>query len=101
MPKNLTSNARWDQNATTIAGFTNGTSGSSLDALNWIQGIDMSNDNILYIADYQNNRIVLIAPNSTTAMAIMQNGSDSKPLFQYPTSVFVTEKYIYVLDTWA
>ncbi|CAF1284045.1 unnamed protein product [Rotaria sp. Silwood1] len=58
----------------------------------------ITNDNTLYIADLSNSRIVVIEPNSTTAIAIIQNGSDSNPLFVTPNDVFVTQKYIYVLD---
>ncbi|CAF3764024.1 unnamed protein product [Rotaria sp. Silwood1] len=55
-------------------------------------------DNTLYIVDINNNRIVIIGTNSTTAIAIIQNGSDSSSIFSYPTDVFVTQKYIYSLD---
>ncbi|CAF3838230.1 unnamed protein product, partial [Rotaria sordida] len=49
--------------------------------------------------DSSNNRIVLIGPDSTMAIDIIQNAPDSSPLFSYPSDIFVTEKYIYIADS--
>ncbi|CAF3035175.1 unnamed protein product [Rotaria sp. Silwood2] len=95
---NLSSFTRWAQNATTVAGLANGSVGSSLSSLNLDRGINIANDNTLYIADVLNNRVVAIGPNSTTAIAIIQNAPDSTSLFAYPIDVFVTQKYLYVSD---
>ncbi|CAF4945941.1 unnamed protein product, partial [Rotaria sp. Silwood1] len=90
--------SHWAQNATTVAGLANGAPGSSLSTLNGNIGIRITNDDTLYIADSDNSRIVVIRSNSTTAVAIIQNGSDSNPLFSMPGDIFITEKYIYVAD---
>ena len=94
----LPSTARWAKNAITVAGAANGTNGSSLNRLSSNFGVFWA-DGILYVADTSNNRIVLIAPNSTTAIAVV--GVSSQPQsFRVPTDVFVTATSIYVMDTW-
>ena len=95
----LPSAARWAQNGITIAGSPNGINGSSLDRLRRNVGVFCADDGILYIADMENNRIVLIAPNSTTAIAIVGREWDVNT-FRNPTDVFVTRTSIYVMDTW-
>ncbi|CAF1464805.1 unnamed protein product, partial [Rotaria sordida] len=97
--QNLSASTHWAQNAITVAGLANGTYGSSPSTLYFNQGIRITNDNILYIADSSNNRIVLIGPDSTMAIDIIQNAPDSSPLFSYPSDIFVTEKYIYIADS--
>ena len=93
-PLTLPVNARWDQNGTIVAGSPNG---SSLDRLSYNFGIYCADDDILYIADSGNSRVVLIAPNSTTAIRIIWQVLPSNPL-QTPTDVFVTRASIYVID---
>ena len=89
---------RWSLNATTVAGSATTTAGSGLSSLNLNQGIQIV-DNILYIADKSNHRIVLIQPNSTTAFAVMGSGSGSGAAkFNQTTDLFVTDAFIYVLD---
>ena len=95
----MPSNARWAQNGITVAGSPNGTSGSSSDRLNANFGIYFADDDILYIADLRNGRIVLIAPNSTTAIRVTSQVFPSNPL-KGACNVFVTRTSIYVLDTW-
>ena len=64
-------------------------------------GVFCADGDILYVADYWNNRIVLIAPNSTTAIRVIGNQSQSDLLrFYGPSNVFVTRTSIYVMDTW-
>jgi hypothetical protein len=89
---NLSSTAQWSQNAITVAGSINGTSGSSLDLLNRNLGLYIADDDTLYIADSNNNRIVLIQSNSTTAVAVIGQGFQSNmTTFNYPIDVFVTQ----------
>ena len=96
----LPSGVRWNQNGTTVAGMANGTNGTSLNMLNHNFGICYADDDILYIADGNNNRIVLIARNSTTAIGVIGQESQSDMFtFLYPTDVFVTRTAIYVVDT--
>ena len=97
---NLSPTARWTQNGITVAGVGNGASGSALDSLNNNFGVYCADNDILYVADGLNNRVVLIAPNSTTAiLAIGQGSSDSMFAFNQPNDVFVTRTFIYVMDT--
>ena len=98
----LSSTVRWVQNGITVAGAgaANGESGSSFNRLSRYTGIYCADDDILYIADPSNNRIVLIASNSTTAMALMGQQSQSDTFtFSSPYDVFVTRTSIYVMDT--
>ena len=92
--------ARWNQNGNTVAGAANGAHGSALNRLSDNFGIYFADD-ILYIADEGNNRIVLIARNSTTAVRVIGRDSQSDMFtFNYPNDVFVTRTSIYVMDTW-
>ena len=95
----LPSTARWAQHGVTVAGAANGTRGSSLDRLHENYGVFCADNDILYIADIRNDRIVLIAPNSTTAIRII-GGSAQLNMFKTPCDVFVTRRSIYVMDTW-
>ncbi|CAF3646521.1 unnamed protein product [Adineta steineri] len=96
----LSPSASWLLNATTVAGSSAGTSGSTSSLLNTNLGIQIVNNNTLYIADQNNHRIVVIQPNSTTAAAIIGSGPGSGPTqLNYPKDVFVTSQGIYVLDS--
>ena len=54
----------------------------------------------LYIADYSNNRVVVIQPGSTTATFILGSGAGAiSSQFNQPSDVFVTSTSVYVLDT--
>ena len=98
-PFKLSSAAQWVQNGITVAGLADGTNGSSLNSLSENFGVYCADDGILYIADGGNDRIVLIAPNSTTAVAVAGRTWDSNS-FSFPADVFVTRTSIYVMDTW-
>ena len=96
----LSPTVRWASNGTTVAGFANGTSGSSLNRLQRNFAVYYADDDILYIADSWNDRIVLIASNSTTAIRVIGRGSSTNMLtFNGPNDVFVTQNAIYVMDT--
>ena len=91
--------AQWAQNGNTVAGAANGMNGFSLNRLRRNVGIFYADDDLLYIADYLNNRLVLIAPNSTTAIRVIGPGPQPGLLNQ-PAHVFVTRTSIYVMDTY-
>ena len=95
---NLPSTARWAQNGVTVAGSASGMNGSSLDRFARTYGIYCADDDVLYIADINNNRIVLIASNSTTALAVA-GGAGQSGMFSLPADVFVTRTSVYVMDT--
>lgn len=73
-------------------------SGSSPDKLYQNHDLFWADNDILYIADAWNNRIVLIGPNSTTAIRTI-GGSSQPDLFATPADVFVTRTSIYVMDS--
>ena len=54
----------------------------------------------LSLHHYKNNRVVSIAPNSTTAIRVIGDRSQSNMFtFNGPSDVFVTRTSIYVMDT--
>ena len=62
-------------------------------------GIQIVDNTTLYIADYSNNRVVVIQPGSTTATLILGSSAGATPSqFNLPTDIFVTSTSIYVLD---
>jgi sugar lactone lactonase YvrE len=97
---NLSPTAQWAQNAATVAGAADGTGGSSLSLLNLPYGITIVDDNTLYVCDAYNNRVVLVQLNSTTATAVIGQGSTSNMYtLNYPTDIFVTRTMIYITDS--
>jgi hypothetical protein len=93
--------AEWAQNATTVAGASNGISGSNLNLLYHPYGIDIVDDNTLYISDAANDRVISVQFNSAIATAIIGQDSQSNMFtFNSPTGIFVTRTSIYVMDTY-
>ena len=71
-----------------MAGSAATTAGSGLASLNTNHGIQVTDNDTLYIADRSNNRIVVILPNSTTAAAILGTGLGAGAnQFNQPTDV--------------
>ncbi len=96
---NLSPQASWDQNAVTVAGLSNGTSGSSISQLNEPWGIRISNNDVLYIGDVYNNRIVVVDLNSANNICIIGSGPGSNSSqFNDPYDIFVTNTSLYVID---
>ena len=97
---NLSVTARWSENAITVAGSETGMSGSSLNELDYTRGIRIDDNDTLYVTDSNNNRIVLIHPNSTTPIATIGTGQGSQnSQLSYPSDIFLTQSSIYVMDT--
>ncbi|CAF4395821.1 unnamed protein product [Didymodactylos carnosus] len=90
--------AVWNQTAVTIAG--NGSGGGSLKQLhNPFDVFVDSNDSIL-IADTINMRVIQWGPNAVTGVVVaggLGSGNLSNQLY-YPTSVFIYNNSLYVLD---
>jgi hypothetical protein len=96
---NLSPVATWAANATTVAGNANGVGGSSNSSLNNPSDITISSDNILYIADFLNCRVVMV--NLTASMVIDIIGSGcgaAMNQFYHTYDAFITGTSLYVLD---
>lgn len=96
----LSPNASWDSDGITVAGWANGTNGTSLSQLCAPVGISISSNNILYVSDVGNHRIVMVYLDSATANFAIGSGYGSGPSqFAFPYSSFVTNSSLYVLDS--
>lgn len=96
----LSPRAVWDQNGLTVAGSSNGTPGSSLSHLTEPIGIAVSNDDVLYIADAGNHRVVVIdldATNSNVTTIGFGPGSKSDQ-FNRPSDLSIVNSSLYVVD---
>ena len=95
----MSPNTTWMANASTVAGSAASISGTSPSSLNSNQGIQIVDNNTLYIVDTGNHRIVVIQPGSTNATMISGSGpgNGSNQLYQ-PTDVFVSSAFVYILD---
>ena len=85
-------------NASTVAGSAAGTSGTSPSSLFYNRGIQIVDNNTLYIADSSNNRVIVIQPGSTNATGIIGSYGNASNQLNGPTDVFVTSTFIYILD---
>ncbi len=80
-------------------GLSNGTAGSSLTQLNMPFGISITSNDILYISDTNNNRIVVVDLTSRTNTSIIGSGPGSNSTqFNTPYGLFVTDTSLYVID---
>jgi sugar lactone lactonase YvrE len=96
----LSPTARWSQNGITVAGLPNGIGGVFSSQLKSNTGLSIGEDDTLYIADTDNNRIAVIRPGSTTAVAFIGTGStDVSMNLIKPKDVYVTRTSIYVMDS--
>jgi hypothetical protein len=95
----LSPNARWTENAVTVAGQADGTYGPNSIMLHHNNGIFITDDDILYVTDTNNRRIVVIAPDSITPIEMIDITNSSTDQFVFPYDVLVTETYIFVLIT--
>jgi hypothetical protein len=95
----LSPQAAWDQNAVTITGSADGTNGSLLSQLQHPRGISMGRNDVLYISDKDNHRIVVVYLNSTSANFAIGSGFGSDlGQFNLPHDVFVTNTSLYITD---
>ncbi|CAF1658884.1 unnamed protein product, partial [Adineta ricciae] len=95
----LLSHSIWSQNATTVAGSPNGTSGSLLFQLKQPIGIAITDNDILYVADDSNNRIVVVHLHSSINTSTIDSISASDlGQFRSPADVFIFNSSLYVLE---
>ncbi|CAF0831536.1 unnamed protein product [Adineta ricciae] len=91
--------ASWDENGTTVAGLSNGTSGLSLIELHQPFGITITNDDVLYISDIANHRVLVVHLDSTRDNYAIGDGSEPNQYeFYFTYDVFIFNKSLYVLD---
>ena len=95
---NLPINATWAVNATTVVGLANGTVGSSNSSLNSPAGITISTDDILYVADDNNNRVVVVNLTSSAVIRIIGSYGSGMNQFSGTGDVWITQTSLYVLD---
>ena len=97
---NIPLNSKWTVDGDTVAGSAAGTSGADASSLHSNQGMQIVDNNTLYIADTGNHRVVVIQPGSTSATVIYGSGPGSADNeLDSPTDVFVTSAFVYILDT--
>ncbi|CAF1416114.1 unnamed protein product, partial [Adineta ricciae] len=95
----LSSQLSWNQNGTTVAGNASGIPGSSLSELNGPVGISITDNDILYISDQSNYRIVVVDLSRTTnSFAIGSGQSHAAVQAIYPIDVFVFNSSLYITD---
>jgi sugar lactone lactonase YvrE len=95
----LSPQASWDQNGVTVTGSPSEISGSNISQLNGPWGIRISNNDVLYISDTNNNRIVVVDLDSTNSISVTGSGSSfNSNQFNQPYDLFVTNISLYVLD---
>lgn len=94
----LAFNASWNQNATTVAGWANGTGGSSSTQLKNPFGLSITTDDMLYICDSGNDRIMRVNLTSSQSSFFIPSGP-YPGTWNTPHDVFNIDKLIYVLDT--
>ena len=85
---------QWDQNAVTVAGWQNGSGGSDETQLDQPVGISISQNHVLYIADYNNHRVVAVDLNTNHSTYIIGSG-----YFIAPHDIFVINTTLYISDT--
>ncbi|CAF1058505.1 unnamed protein product [Didymodactylos carnosus] len=96
LPSRICSSAVWNTTGITVAGSNNGTSGSSLAQLNSPYDLVIDYNNVMYISDLSNNRIVQWIENNTSANLIIggNNGLNE------PAGLFMdNQNNLYVADT--
>lgn len=92
--------AAWNQNGITVAGASNGTPGSSPWHFDQPLEISTTNDDMLYVTDTDNHRIVVINLNSTSNISIIGSGpGNSSNQFDRPSGILVRNNSLYVLDS--
>lgn len=91
--------ASWNTYGMTVAGWANGTYGSALTQLYHPYGLAITSNDILYIGDMDNHRIVVVDLNSPGENCIIGAGTGSAlNQFNLPHAVFTTDTSLYVLD---
>ncbi|CAF1171569.1 unnamed protein product [Adineta ricciae] len=95
----LSSHSIWSQNGTTVAGSPDAIPGSLSFQLNKPIGILITDNDILYVADGNNSRIVLVHLHSSMNTSTIDSiRASDLGQFRDPTDVFIFNSSLYVLD---
>ena len=95
----LSSRAAWSEKGVTVAGQANGTPGSSLSHLNSIHSIPITRNDVLYISDRSNHRIVVVHLNSTKNPFVIGSGPGAGiNQLKIPHGIYTTDTSLYVID---
>ena len=81
-----------------MAGSALSIAGIDSSSLYYNRGIQIVDNNTLYVADYSNSRVVVIEPGSNSATVILGSLGNASNQLSSPTDVFVTSAFIYILD---
>lgn len=89
----------WDEHAVTVAGASNGTNGTSITELNVPFDISVTKDDVVYISDTSNHRVVVVDLNFPSNVSILGSGLGSNPnQLNSPFGLFATNTSLYVID---
>ncbi|CAF1279375.1 unnamed protein product [Adineta ricciae] len=92
MSTRLSLNASWNQNGTIVIGSPNGMNGTSLAQLSHPVGITISDDDVLYIADTGNHRVLVVDLNNSTSTYAISNLEQSD--LHYDVFIFNTSLHV-------
>ncbi|CAF3924740.1 unnamed protein product [Adineta steineri] len=96
---NLSPRASWNQTGITIIGSPNGTAGSSLFQLSSPYGISIVYNDVLYISDTANDRIVVVDLDHTDNVSFIGSGPGTNlGEFDGPFGISTTNTSLYVID---
>ena len=96
---NLSPYAVWDQTGITLAGWTNGTSGSSPSQLNRPLDIFITTNDVLYISDIENCRIIVVPLNANNDKFIIGPTLDSNTTrLGQAHGISIINTSLYVID---
>jgi len=86
-----TNNAGWQVNAVTVAGQSDGTSGSGADELYYTYSVFVDDSENVYVGDYNNARVQKWAPGATSGITVAGNGTQGSAAneFQNPFGIYV------------
>lgn len=91
--------AFWNPNGIVVAGWANGSYGSTLALLNLPFGISISHNDILYVSDTYNHRVVVVDLVSGMSQSIIGSGpGNNLNKFNKPYDLFATDTSLYILD---
>jgi len=96
-----TTNASWNINATTVAGQSNGTAGSTNSMLTYPYGVCVDGSGNVYVVDGNNHRVMKWAPGATSGTIVAGGngqGSGANQLYNPVGIAIDTARNLYIAD---